>query len=307
VSRTARPGRTSLIAISRKTFKVWSDHDAGMHAAAISFFAIFSIAPVLILIIWIAHFAFNQEAVQGRIVDELGKLMGQGAANTVEAILRKAASETSASLAGAGGLVAVLAGATAMFLQLQSSLNRIWDVEREPETAIRGLLRKRLLSFGLVVAIGFLLLVSLALSAAITALADQIGKVIHVPLLVLDAANLVASIAVFTALFALMFRFLPDVELPWEDVGLGGLVTALLMTAGKWGISLYLGHSAVASTFGAAASLVVILLWIYYAAMIVLFGAAFTRVWSEVVHGRELVPEKGARRVVRVVENAPRA
>ena len=252
---------------------------------------------MLILVIWIAHLFFNQEAVQARIVGELGKLIGAGAANAARAILRRAASEPSTPLVGAGGVIASVVGASAMFVQLQSSLNRIWDVERAPEAALRGILRKRLLSFGLVVAIGFLLLVSLALSAAMTALADQIETIVHVPRSALDALNLLASVAVFTAVFALMFRFLPDVEVPWEDVGAGALVTALLVTAGKWGIGLYLGRSALSSTYGAAASLVVILLWIYYVTLIVLFGAAFTRAWSEIVHGRRRVPEAGARLV----------
>jgi membrane protein len=288
--------RVVVLQLLGRTVQTWSRGGAGTQAAAIAFFALFSIAPVLILIVSIADLVFRRSVAQSRILDELGDVMGSRAAAAVQTVLEHARFDTSGPLARIAGFLAFALGATAAFMQLQSALNQIWDVERQPGPALRDVLRKRLLSFALVIAIGFVLLLSLVVSAVTTALAGRLDSLIHVPADVLESVNLSASVAILTGLFAVMFRFLPDVELPWSDVGAGALVTALLVTAGRWGIGLYLGHSALASTYGAAASMVVILLWIYYGAMIVLLGAAFTRAWSEIVNRRQRVPKEGARR-----------
>ncbi len=288
-----------------QSLKSWFERDATTQAAALAFFALFSLAPVLILVVWIAGLVFGRDVVRGQIVRQFGGLMGSDASAAIEGMLKIALTDAAGLLARAIGLAAFVFGATAVFVQLQSSINLMWNVEPRSGPLIKTLLLKRLVSFALVVAIGFLLVISLAISAAIAALQDYLERSGGIPPAVLDAASVGLSIAIFTVLFAMMYRILPDAEIPWKDVWAGSFVTSLLLSAGKWAIGLYLGHAALATTYGTAASLVVILFWVYYASLLVLYGAVFTRVWSQRVTKQTRPPSPGARKIKIIKKEVP--
>jgi membrane protein len=228
--------------------------------------------------------------------------MGRAQAIAVEHILQRVSADRSTGLAGLLGFATLAFGATGVFVQLQKALNAVWDVEPKPGPLLKTLLRKRLTSFALVIALGFLLLVSLTVSAAVNAFGDWVQARLAVPPGALDAGNTLFSFAIFTILFAMIYRILPDVEIPWRDVWFGALITSLLFSVGKWAIGLYLGRTAVASPYGAAGSVIVIVLWVYYASLILLLGAEFTRVYSRHFLGSRRVASPGAHRVRRVRE-----
>ena len=251
-------------------------------AAALAYYTAFALAPVLVIAIGVASFLFEQSQVQGRIIEQLQGLLGEDGAELVREMLISAQSQDSNSfLATVVGVVLLIVGASGLFIQLQDALNTVWNVRARTDEGIWGLVRDRLLSFGMVLAIGFLLLVSLALSAALTAVSGFVGSggLPGVDFL-WRMANAVLSFGVITLLFGLIYKILPDAKINWSDVWIGSAITALLFTIGKWLIGLYLGNSSAASAYGAAGSFVVLLLWIYYSAQILLFGAEFTQVYA---------------------------
>jgi membrane protein len=280
----------------REIVSNWGVHRCSAQSAALAFYTIFSLAPILVVVIALAGAVFGQEAVRGQIFSEFQGLMGRDAALLVQEVLKSAAKPASGRMTTLIGVVTLLLGATAVFGQLQDALNTVWAVAPKPGAAITTLLRKRLHSFALVVGIGFLLLVSLVLSAALSWFSRYLERVFAFPVDLLLIANFVVSFVVITLLFAMMYRILPDVRLSWRDVWLGSVLTALLFVVGKTLISLYLGHTGLASAYGAAGSLVVILLWVYYSSLIFFFGAEFTRVHSRQFRPRRQ-PEEGAVRV----------
>jgi membrane protein len=243
---------------------------------------LFAIAPILLVAIAIAGLAFGPEAVRGELTGQLRVLLGRDGGDAVQALLEGASRQRSGIFATVVGSITFIFAATGAFLELQTVLNTIWRVKPRPDAVnITSFIRDRVRSFGLVLAVGFLLLVSLAVSAALAAASAWIDR--HAPgvPVVWQTINTLASLAIIAALFAMLFRFLPDVELEWRDVAIGALVTAVLFTFGKQAIGLYLGQSATASSYGAAGSVMVLLLWVYYSAQILLFGAEFTRVYAE--------------------------
>src|ERR1700730_7694826 len=278
------------------TISNWNDHDATTQSAALAFFTLFSLAPVLIVVIAVAGAVFGADRVREQIFQEFQLWMGPQAASFVEQILRSAAQPTGSRLAAGLGIVTLIFGASGAFVQLQASLNRVWEVKPKPGAAFTTLLRKRLLSFAVILGIGFLLVVSLVLSAALTALGDYVERHFAVPARLLHLTNIVVSFVVITLLFALIYRLLPDVRLEWRDVAFGSLVTSALFAIGKELIGLYLGRAGVASAYGAAGSLVMLLLWGYYSALIFLLGAEITRTQSLWRRGRRPPPEAGAER-----------
>lgn len=275
----------------------WGLHRCSAQSAALAFYTIFSLAPVLVIAITLAGVAFGEEAVRGQIFEEFEGLMGKDAALLVQEVLKSANRPASGKLPAIIGVVTLLLGATAIFGQLQDALNNVWAVAPKPGAAITTLLLKRLHSFALVIGIGFLLLVSLLLSAALSGFSRYLERVLDLPVDFLQIANFAVSFVIITLLFAMTYRILPDVKIAWRDVWLGSLLTSLLFVVGKTLIGLYLGRTGVASAYGAAGSLVVILLWVYYSSLIFFFGAEFTRVHSRQFRTTRVQPEEGAVRV----------
>ena len=276
------------------TITGWNDHDASSQSAALAFYTMFSLAPLLVVVIALCGLAFGAQAVRGEIMAQFQDWMGRDAASLVQSILATAAEPNTNRLAGVLGILTLIFGASGVFVQLQQSLNRIWGVVPKPGAVLTSLLRKRLLSFAVVIGIGFLLVVSLILSAALAALGDLLQRRYHLPVTLLHAANILASFLLITLLFGLIYRLLPDVRLAWRDVVLGAVVTSVLFGIGKTLIGFYLGRTGVASAYGAAGSLVMLLSWVYYSALVFLLGAEFTRVYLHQAQGVHPAPETGA-------------
>jgi membrane protein len=259
-------------------------------AGALSFSTLLSLAPLVLLVVALAGLFFEREAVEARVVGEIEGLVGDAGAEVVRSVLVSAADERQGLLSLAIGVGTLVAGATIVFVQLQGALNRIWDVRAEPSNALLGFVKKRLLSLAMVLGIGFLLMVSLLLSAALAALSEYTWSPLGLMPEVLSVVDGLVSLGVVTLL---LVRFLPDVRIGWRDVGFGALTTALLFTAGKSLIGLYLGHASVGSAYGAAGSIVVLMVWVYYAALIVFLGAYVTRLHTERRRSR-VAPEEHA-------------
>jgi membrane protein len=256
----------------------WYADSAPRLGASIAYYTLFAIAPVLLIIMAVAGAIFGRDAVQGEIVGQLDGLIGEEGARAVQGLITAASQPRAGMLASIIGTITMVVAATGVFLELQAALNTIWKVKPRPGVHFKDYLKNRLRSFGLVVSIGFLLTVSLAVSAALAAFRSWLERRMPGLPVVLDVVNVFLSLGVTIALFALLFRLLPDVRLRWRDVAIGACVTGLLFTVGKQLIGLYIGRSSVSSAYGAAGSGVVLLLWVYYSTQIVLFGAELTRV-----------------------------
>jgi len=257
----------------------WNDRAMSL-GASIAFFTLFSLAPMLLGAIYVAGLVFGPDVARGALVGELGGLLGQEAGQSIEIMLTSAGDFGSGVVGTTIGLVTFLVLATGAFVEIQDSLNLIWKVQPSG-LGVLGLLRTRLLSLALVVGIGFLLLVSLVIDAAVSAAGTYLESSVSGALALVQILNSAVSFVIAALLFAMIFKVLPAVPLHWRDVRTGALVTALLFTLGKFLIGFYLGRSGVASGYGAAASLVTVMLWIYYAALILLFGAEFTKAYAE--------------------------
>ncbi len=274
--------------------KAWVDDYAPSMGAALSYYTLFSLAPLLIIVIAVAGMVFGQEAAQGEIVAQLRGIMGEEGAVAVEGMLKAAREPTKGVVATIVGIAILLLGATAIFGELQSALDRIWRVPApKEESGIWHLLRTRLLSFGLVLGLGFMLTVSLVVSAALAALGKWWGGWFQGWDVLLEILNFAVSFGIFTLLFAMIYKIMPRANVPWRDVWTGAAVTALLFTIGKVLIGLYLGKSSLASGFGAAGSLVVLIAWVYYSAQIFLFGAEYTWVYANRHGSRVQTPAPG--------------
>ena len=260
----------------------WIDDFAPSMGAAISYYTVFSLAPLLIIVIAVAGAVFGREAVQGEIVGQLQDLIGREGAIAVQGLIKSASEPAKGLVAGGISIVVLLVGATTVFAELQSALDRIWHVpEKEKPSGIWAVLRARVLSFGLIMGLAFLLMVSLSISAGISAFGSFASGLMPGWEVLLQGINMLLAIGITTVLFAMIFKFMPSVEIEWRDVWVGALVTAVLFEFGKFAIGLYLGKSGVNESFAAAGSLVVLLAWVYYAAQIFLLGAEFTKVYSE--------------------------
>jgi len=259
----------------------WVDDFAPSMGAAISYYTVFSIAPLLLIVIAIVGFVYGRDAATGQIFDELRGMIGDEGAAAIQGMVKSASDPAKGTLATIIGAVTLLLGATTVFNELQSALDRIWrSPAAEKKEGLWNLLRTRFLSFGLILSAGFLLLVSLVVSAGISALSTIWGPWLGGLEILLQALNFLVSFGIVTALFAVIYRFLPRAHIGWRDVWIGAAVTALLFTLGKFLIGLYIGKSSVVSGFGAAGSLAVVLVWVYYSAQMFLLGAEFTWVYS---------------------------
>jgi membrane protein len=271
-----------------QTFKEWSDDKAPRLGAALSYYTVFSLAPVLILVISIAGLVFGKDAAEGRLVGELRGLLGTDSAEVVQTMLAKASKPAHGVVSAIIGFFTLLLGATGVLIELQDALNTVWKVKPKPGGGVREILRERLLSFGLILAFGFLLLVSLVLSAVLSGLGGAFSRFIPGWVIFGYLLNYVVALAVTSALIASIYKILPDVKMAWRDVWVGAVVTSLLFQLGKFLIGLYVGKASVGSPFGAAGSLAVLLVWVYYSSQIILFGAEFTRV-SAIRRGAHIV------------------
>jgi membrane protein len=267
-------------ALFKEACSAWVEDHGSSLGAALAFYTVFSLAPVLILAIAIAGLAFGQKAAEGEFSRQLQALVGDTGARAIQAIIRSANRPALGVIASTFGIGTLLVGASGAFVELQDALNKIWRVQRRSESILLGVIRERFLSFGLVLCLGFLLLVSLVVSAALGAMGNFIAPLLPWPVFLLESVNFLLSLSVIALLLALIFRYLPDTEIAWSDVWIGAAVASLLLTTGKALIGLYLARSTVASAYGAAAFLVIILTWVYYSAQIFLLGAEVTHVYS---------------------------
>lgn len=259
--------------------------DAFSRGASIAYFTLFSLAPVLLLVIAIAGLVFGEEAARGALVDQLSGLMGRDTAEATQAMIRSASDSMKGVVATLIGLVTILLAASGVFGEVQSALNAIWKAKSRRSTMSR-LLRARLASFGLVMTLGFLLMVSLALSAGLTALAGFLRHRFPAAEIAVQVADFAISVILISGMFAILYKVLPDTPIRWRDVAVGALVATGLFEVGKYLIALYIGRTDIASSFGAAGAPIVLLLWIFYSAQIFLLGAEFTRAWTHVYGDR---------------------
>jgi membrane protein len=264
----------------RQTFEAWIDDAAPSMGAALAYYSVFSLAPLLLIVMALASLVFGEEAARAEVVRQAAALLGEQHAPTVAALLDAADRPDEGGWAAIIGGVVLLIGATTVFAELESAIDRIWRAPKRNVSGWWALLRARLLSLGLVLAIGFLLIVSLVASAALSAFGRWWSAWFGEWVLLAQVLNFAVSFVFVSAVFAMIYKWLPQVRLSWRDVTVGALLTALLFTLGKTVIGLYIGRSGIASAFGAAASVVVLLVWVYYSAQIFLLGAEFTAVYS---------------------------
>jgi membrane protein len=276
-----RGGRSGLAAICVKAVKAWFDHNASSLGAALAYYTLFSIAPILIIATAIAGYLFGADTAQAEVLGQLESLIGAAGASAVRDLLMSAHYSDKRGLAAAAGLITLVIGATSVFSELQNALERIWQTPA-PTQAVGWwrFMRGRVLSVGMVLGVGFLLLVSLVASAVLAAFGGWLGAYLPQLKILLPVLDLVLSVGLAVLLFAMIYKYVPRESIPWSDVWIGAGVTAVLFSAGKALIGLYLGKSSFNSAYGAAGSLIVLLLWIYYSAQIFLLGAEFTRVFA---------------------------
>ena len=296
----------------KTTIHEWQEDRAPRLAAALAYYTTFSLAPLLILIIAVAGLVGGQQAAQSQVMAQIQDLLGPQGSAFIQGMIESASQPSTGIAATLIGVVTLLFGALGVFGELQNSLDMIWDVKPKPAQnlwdGIKRFFLGRLLSFTMVLGIGFLLLASLVISAALSALAQFLSTTLPLADLWLQLINFFSSFIVITLLFAMIFKFLPEAEIAWKDVWLGAAVTSLLFTLGKLLIGLYLGRSRVGSIFGAAGSLAILLIWIYYSAQILFFGAEFTQVYAN-LYGSKIVPDRDMMKITekeRVEKPTPR-
>ena len=278
----------------RATYTKWTEDHAQTLGAALAFYTVFSMAPLLLLVIAIAGFVFGQEAAQGHIIGQIQGLIGEDSAKAIQGMIEEVRKPSAGIIATVLAIIMLIFGATGVFVQLQESLNTIWKVEEKSGESIWKMIKNRFISLLAVLGTGFLLLISLVISAGLSAVGTTLGHVLPFPEFLLQIINFFVSFAIVTLLFAMIYKLLPDISIQWGDVWIGAIITSLLFTIGKFFIGIYLGKSDVGIAYGAAGSLAVILIWVYYASQIFLFGAEFTAVYAE-SHGSRFAESPHAR------------
>jgi membrane protein len=263
------------------TIRGWIAHEGPRLAASLSLYSLLSLAPLVILSIWIASFAFGRHAAQAAVIKEVHGMMGDAGASAVQSVIEYGKAPQHADVASLLGIITLLFGASSVFGELQSALNKIWNAAPSDDVGVMALIRSRLFSFAMVLSLGFLLLISLLFSTVLAALSGYLSQRLSIPTPLLATASEIFSLSAVTALIAVIFKYVPDRRLRWRDVWEGALATAVLFTVGKWLLGFYLGKAAVGSAYGAAGSIIVVIVWVYYSAMIFYFGAEFTRVRAE--------------------------
>ena len=267
------------LTVFKETFKEFGEDKVPRLGAALAYYTVFSIGPLLLIAVAMAGIFFGREAAQGRIADELGKVLGSQMADALQTMIAAAAKPKSGTLATIVGVVTLMIGASGVFGQLKDALNTIWNVEKKTSEGIKGFIKDRFLSMTMVLAIGFLLLITLIFDAAISAMGPWLERLVGGAALI-QAIQLILSFGIASVLFAAIFRILPDLKIAWRDVAFGAVFTSILFVIGKFALGLYLGKAAVGSAYGAAGSLVILLVWVYWSAQILFFGAEFTQVYA---------------------------
>jgi membrane protein len=271
----------SAFSLLKQTYNKWSERQGPRLGASVAFYTLLSFAPLLVLTAAVVALVFTQEQAQDGLIDEARQMIGDRGADTVKSLLANAQKPSSGVFASVIAFVTLLFGASGVFTELRDALNMIWDVKPENESGWLGMVKQRLFSFGMVLSVGFLLLVSLIISAALAFIGTFLGHVMPIPAFALEIVNFLISFGVITFLFALMFKFVPAAYISWQDVRVGAIGTALLFTVGKMLLGVYLGKAGVGSAYGAAGSLVAMVVWVFYSAQIFFFGAEFTRVYAD--------------------------
>lgn len=280
----------SFWGLIKETFRQWSEREPFNNSIIISYYTIFSLPGLLVIIITVAGYFYDEKKITTQITGQIESTIGGDTASDVEKIVDKASETKGSVIASVLGVATLLFGATGVFYQLQQILNKMWEVKPKPKQKILKLIKDRIFSFGLILVVGFLLLVSLVLSAALSAVGDwvsgHISESLQVAFKILDFA---VSLGVVTLLFASMYKFLPDAKISWKDVWIGALMTSVLFVIAKFSLGIYFGKSDPGSTYGAAGSIVLIMLWVSYAGLILLFGAEFTQVYAN-RYGKKVQP-----------------
>lgn len=279
----------------KEAFTEWNKDKASRLAASLAYYTVFSLAPLLVIVIAIAGAVFGEEAARGQLVEQIQGLLGREGAEFVETAINNAnqPGENTGSIASLISIAILLFGASGVFSQLQDALNTIWEVTERPNSSVLEMVRKRVLSFGMVLGIGFLLLVSLVISAVLAALSNYLNGLLPGFDGLWQLVNFAIGFGVTALLFAMIYKFLPDVKITWGDVAIGAVLTSLLFSIGRYLIGLYLGNSSFASAYGAAGSVIIILAWVYYSAQILFFGAELTQVYAR-RYGSKIVPDDHA-------------
>jgi len=270
----------AVLDVAKRTLHDFSEHKIVQLSAALAYNALFAIAPFLLIVAGVAGLVMGEEAVRRTLHEQLSQMLGSQSAGMIDSMMAARRQGTSLLATILGGIALIL-GATGLFGQLQAALNRIWSVQPKPGRGIKGMLRDRFLSLAMVFGICFLLLISMILSTVLAASSGAVGQALSLPAWVGHIVDLVFSIGMLTLLFAAMFKFLPDAKIPWRNVWGGAIATAILFTIGKWGLAMYLGRESTTSAYGAAGSLVVIIMWVYYASVIIFLGAELTQVMTK--------------------------
>lgn len=287
----------SLLALLKDTLNGWSEHGSLRLGAGLAYYTVFSIAPLFLIVLAIAGFWFGADAAQRELFAQLDGLVGEAGAKAIQALVTSADKSQAGAWATVVATTTLFAGATGVFAQLQDALNLIWEVRPRAGTGWRHFVTTRILSFAMILAVGFLLLVSLVISAGLAAAGKFMNGLIPAHEVFWQAVNFIISFGMITLLFATIFKYLPDVRIAWRDVWLGALFAAFLFNVGKFALGFYLGRSSVASAYGAAGSLVVILMWVYYSSQTLFLGAEFTRARAK-ARGEPLEAVRGAEFVV---------
>lgn len=291
-----------MLKVLKKAFSGFGEDKVMKLSASLAYYTVFSLGPLLIVIIFLCGFFLGKEAIEGTIYRQMDSFVGHDAALQMQEIIKNASISKQGTVAAIIGVITLLIGATGVFAEIQDSINTIWGLKPKPSKkgGIWLLLKSRLLSFGIIVSLGFLLLVSLGVTAIIEGLGGRLKQVFpDVGVVVLYISNIVITLVVITVLFGVIFKVLPDARIKWRDVLAGAIATALLFMLGKFAITFYIGQSNVGTTYGTAGSLVVLLLWVYYSSVILYFGAEFTKAYA-LEYGRQIIPSKYAVTTTRI-------
>jgi membrane protein len=282
-----------MLEIFKDTYTEWSGDKGPRLGAALAYYAVFSLAPILVIFLSIAGLLFGQKAAQVKVTHTVQAFIGKQGAAGIAILMRSAHTRFTGILAGGLSVLALLVGATGVFSELKDALNTIWEVKPQSAGTVWQFIRARLLGFEVVVGVGILLLISALLSTALNLVEKYVSNLLPLPHLGMDAIDIAVSLVVIMLLFGLIFKVLPDAEISWRDVWVGSLMTAVLFVIGQWLLSLYIGRSASASAYGVAGSVMILIIWLYYSAQILYFGAEFTYVYAN-RYGSRMVPKPGA-------------